>query len=160
MNEEIPETLETASAEPKQNPSAEEMLERLSAIDIEQFNLKTVLEEVKGKQAWIFVMVMPLSAITLVLFTLLGTFLTGYFIASFVITSLFLFMIGKLFDQYEQKYRYQARLEVMRRIQATEGDYGLLIHFKDFLPKRYRHSINLTQNNLNASGAFVTQNMQ
>lgn len=120
-------------------PSADEMLERLQAVDTQDFDINKALEEEKGENAWIFVMVMPISAIILVLFTLLGTFFTGYFIASFVVTALLLFMIGKIFDQYEQKYRYQARLKIMQRIQETEGDFSLLIHFKDFLPKKYRH---------------------
>lgn len=120
-------------------PTAEEMLDRLHRIDTEQFNIKAVTEELKGKNAWLFVLTMPFTAITLVVMTLLGTLLTGYLIASFIVTAGFLFVLGKMLDQYEQKFRRQARLEVMNRIKQAETDVGLIPHFRDFLPKKYRH---------------------
>lgn len=122
-----------------QIPSPEDMLARLSSVDLEQFDIKAVTDELKGKHAWIFVLTMPISAILLMVFTLLGTFITGYFIASFVITAGLLFVVAKMLDQYEQKFRYQARIEVMNRIEQTEGPFGLIPHFKDFLPVKYRH---------------------
>lgn len=122
-----------------QVPSPEEMLQRLNSVNLEQFNIKTVTDELKGKHAWIFVLTMPISAILLMVFTLLGTFITGYFIVSFVITAGLLFLVAKMLDQYEQKFRYQARIEVMKRIEQTEGTFGLVPHFKDFLPAKYRH---------------------
>ncbi len=134
---------QSAEATPEENstdtPAAEEMLSRLNQINKDIFNLEQVTEEVQGKYAWIFVLTMPITAILLMVFTLLGTFITGHFIASFILTALLLFILGRIIDQFEQKFRYQARIEVMRRIYETEGEYGIIPHFKDFLPKKYRH---------------------
>ncbi|MGC9386143.1 MAG: hypothetical protein ACP5D0_04290 [Hydrogenovibrio sp.] len=120
-------------------PTAEEMLERLHDVNLDDFDITAITDELKGKNAWLFVLTMPITAILLVLFTLIGTFATGYFIFSFIAAASVLFVIGKMIDQYEQKFRYQARLEVMERIKETETDEGLIPHFKDFLPKKYRH---------------------
>ncbi|WP_082672125.1 hypothetical protein [Thiomicrospira sp. XS5] len=120
-------------------PTAEEMLERLHAVNLEDFNLQAITDELKGNNAWLFVLTMPITAILLVVFTLLGSFITGYFILSFIVSAGILFVIGKMIDQYEQKFRHQARLEVMRRIKEAETEEGLIPHFKDFLPKKYRH---------------------
>ncbi|QBZ83682.1 hypothetical protein GHNINEIG_01743 [Hydrogenovibrio crunogenus] len=122
-----------------QTPTAEEMLERLHAVDVEDFDLEQRTNELKGNNAWLFVLTMPATAILLVLFTLLGTFLTDHFIISFILSAGVLFVIGKMIDQYEQKFKYQARLDIMQRIKETETDAGLIPHFRDFLPKKYRH---------------------
>lgn len=121
------------------HPKPEKMLERLNQVDTTIFSLEQVTDEVKGKYAWVFILTMPIVAILLMVFTLLGTFITGHFIASFILTAILLFILGKIVDQFEQKFRYQARIEVMRRIYETEEDYGLIPHFKDFLPPKYRH---------------------
>ncbi len=120
-------------------PTAEEMLERLHAVNLDDFNMQEITDELKGNNAWLFVLTMPITAILLVVFTLVGTFATGYFILSFIVSAGILFVVGKMIDQYEQKFRYQARLEVMRRIKEAETEDGLIPHFKDFLPKKYRH---------------------
>ncbi|MBD3612666.1 MAG: hypothetical protein HUJ13_09730 [Hydrogenovibrio crunogenus] len=122
-----------------QTPTAEEMLERLHAVNVEDFDLEQRTNELKGNNAWLFVLTMPVTAILLVLFTLLGTFLTDHFIISFILSAGVLFVIGKMIDQYEQKFKYQARLDIMQRIKETETDAGLIPHFRDFLPKKYRH---------------------
>ncbi len=120
-------------------PTAEEMLTRLNQVNVDIFNLEIVSDETKGKYAWLFVLTMPVTAVLLMIFTLLGTFISGNFIISFIITALLLFIIGKIIDQFEQKFHHQARIEVMRRIYETESEYGLIPHFKDFLPQKYRH---------------------
>lgn len=120
-------------------PTAEEMLERLHAVNLDDFNMQEITDELKGNNAWLFVLTMPITAILLVVFTLVGTFATGYFILSFIVSAGILFVVGKMIDQYEQKFRYQARLEVMRRIKEAETEDGLIPHFKDFLPRKYRH---------------------
>lgn len=120
-------------------PTAERMIERLEGINTEAFDLKLETDRLKGSHAWIFILTMPISAILLVSFTLLGSYLTGYFIASFLATALMIYTIAQIIDSYEQKFRRQARLNIMRRIEETEGEMGLLPHFRDFLPSKYRH---------------------
>ncbi|KUJ71796.1 hypothetical protein [Thiomicrospira sp. WB1] len=120
-------------------PDAETMLKRLQTVNVDDFDLRTVTDEVKGNQAWLFAMTLPMSALLLVSFTLLGAFLSGHFVLSFLVTAFVVYGLGKLIDQYEQKFRYQARLEVMDRIRRAEGEFGLVPHFRDFLPKKYRH---------------------
>ncbi|WP_019895969.1 hypothetical protein [Hydrogenovibrio halophilus] len=134
-----PESSEATSEDHYDIPTAETMLERLQSVNVDDFDLKTVTDEVKGNQAWLFVLTLPMSAFLLVVLTLLGTFLTDHFVLSFLFTALLVYGIGKVIDQYEQKFRYQARLEVMDRIRKAEGEFGLLPHFRDFLPKKYRH---------------------
>ncbi|WP_051453364.1 hypothetical protein [Hydrogenovibrio kuenenii] len=131
-----PEAEEEATFSP---PTAEEMLTRLQQVNLDDLDLANLTEEVKGNQAWLFVMTMPVSALILVIGTLLGTFLTGYFIASFIISAAIIFIIGQMLDQYERKFKGLARLEAIRRIEALEGEYGLIPHFHDFLPTKYRH---------------------
>lgn len=134
-----PEVLQEDLTLPPQIPTAIDMLQRLHEIDTEQFDVKAVTDQLKGKQAWFFVLTMPATAILLVVFTLLGTYFTGYLIASFIATAGFLFVIGKMIDQHEQNFRLQARREVMNRIKLAESEAGLIPHFRDFLPKKYRH---------------------
>lgn len=139
--ETLPQTPETDNAPETETfpPTAERMLERLMQVNTELFDTDAETEILKGKHVWIFVLTMPVSAIILVTLTLLGTYLTGYFIASFIATALIIFTIAQIIDGYEQKFRRQARLNVMQRIEQTEGEIGLLPHFRDFLPTKYRH---------------------
>ncbi|MPQ75548.1 hypothetical protein [Hydrogenovibrio sp. JE_KL2] len=139
MAEQLDETAQIEDEVFPLKPTAEEMLERLHNVDLGDLDLKQLMEEAKGNQAWLFVMTMPVSALFLVIVTLLGTFLTGYFIASFIIGATFIFIIGQMLDQYERKFKSLARIEAMKRIEAFEGEYGLLPHFNDFLPTKYRH---------------------
>lgn len=120
-------------------PTAERMLQRLMATDVDSFDIKKETDALKGNHAWIFVLTMPVSAILLVVFTLLGSYLTGYFLASFLATALIIYTIAQIIDSHEQKFRRQARLNVMGRIEQNEGEIGLLPHFRDFLPPKYRH---------------------
>ncbi|BBN59089.1 hypothetical protein [Hydrogenovibrio marinus] len=137
--EQLDETVQIEDEAIPLKPTAEEMLERLHDVELGDLDLKQLTEEAKGNQAWLFVMTMPVSALFLVIVTLLGTFLTGYFIASFIIGATFVFLIGQMLDQYERKFKNLARIEAMKRIEAVEGEYGLLPHFNDFLPTKYRH---------------------
>ncbi|MDX1796585.1 MAG: hypothetical protein R3219_07650 [Hydrogenovibrio sp.] len=138
MDEEVL-TLEPLEEAQQGTPSAEQMLARLEAVDIDTLDVQTITDELKGDQAWLFVLTMPISAIVLAVFTLLGTFLTGYFIVSFLVTAGIVFLIGQMINQYEQKFRREARLEAINRIAAYEGEEGLIPHFHDFLPDKYRH---------------------
>jgi len=119
--------------------TAEEMLERLSNIELNIFDIPAKTEELKGKSNWIFTLTMPLSALVLVTFTLLGLFIADSFVISFIISALIVFFIAKIIDGYEQQYRKQARQDVMKTIGDIEGEQGLLHHFKDFLPVKFRH---------------------
>ena len=80
-----------------------------------------------------------MSAVLLVVFTLLGAFLFDHPFISFVVTAGLLFWIGKLFDNQHRFYQHAARQEVIKRIAETEQDFGLIPHFKNFLPTKYRH---------------------
>jgi len=44
-----------------------------------------------------------------------------------------------MFENQEHNYKIAARHEVIRRIAETEGEFGLIPHFKHFLPNKYRH---------------------
>ncbi|WP_178861346.1 hypothetical protein [Thiomicrorhabdus cannonii] len=120
-------------------PSAETMLARLAAVDVSQFDLAATANQLKGNKQWISILTIPVSAILLMIFTLLGTFLFDAPIASFLISAGVIYVVGRMFDQYEQQYRLRARQLVMRRIAETEGEFGLIPHFKHFLPTKYRH---------------------
>lgn len=122
-------------------PTADEMLERLYAVDIEQFNLKTVTLELMGNKAWLFVSVLPISAILLALLTFISNYFSGYFVISFIISAMLVYTFGLIMGHYERQYKQLAFAETMRRIAETEGEFGLLIHFKDFLPPKYRYLI-------------------
>lgn len=131
-----PETDQTSEVT---TPTAETMLARLSEVDVNLFDSKQVMNELKGNKQWISILTIPVTTILLGLLTLIGMLVSGSILWSFVISAGLLFFIGKLFDQYEQQYRHQARQEVIRRVQETEGEFGLIPHFKHFLPNRYRH---------------------
>ncbi|PLA75612.1 hypothetical protein CYQ88_00130 [Hydrogenovibrio sp. SC-1] len=120
-------------------PYAEDMLERLYAIDVNQFDISQRVDELKGNHAWLFVLTMPVSALLLVILTLIGTFLSDQFILTFLVVAGLLFLIGKMLDNYEKKFKRQARIDIMQRIEKAEGEMGVIPHFKDFLPIKYRH---------------------
>lgn len=120
-------------------PTAEEMFNRLKSVDIAQFNIIETTNQLKGNKQWISILTIPVSAILLVLFTLLGAFLFNALIASFLISAGLLYFIARILDQYDQQFRLQARNVVIQRIADTEGEFGLVPHFKDFLPEKYRH---------------------
>ncbi|GAB6034780.1 hypothetical protein [Galenea microaerophila] len=122
-------------------PTADEMLERLYAVDIEAFDLKTVTLEMMGNKAWLFVSVLPISAILLALLTSILYYFSDSFIISFLLSAMAVYIFGLIMGYYERHYRQIAFAEIMRRIAETEGDFGLLIHFKDFLPPKYRYLI-------------------
>ncbi|VAW50024.1 hypothetical protein MNBD_GAMMA04-369 [hydrothermal vent metagenome] len=120
-------------------PSPQEMLTRLQQIDPNDFNIKSIADDLKGNKVWVSILTLPVSAIILATFTLLGAFLFDRPIISFLITAALLFWLGKLFDNQQKIYTVAARQEVMNRIAAIEEGFGLLPHFKPFLPDKYRH---------------------
>jgi hypothetical protein len=120
-------------------PDPEEMLTRLKQVDVQSFNIEKIANELKGDKVWISILTIPVSAIILVSFTLLGSFLFDRPIVSFIVTALLLFWISKMFEQHERNYKIAARQEVINRVRATEGEFGLIPHFKHFLPTKYRH---------------------
>ncbi len=123
----------------QQIPSPQEMLTRLNQVNPKYFDLKAIEDQLKGNKIWIYVLTLPVSAILLVAFTLLGTFIFDQPILSFVVTAALLFWIGKMFDNQQHLYKYAARQEVINRIAETEQGFGLIPHFKNFLPNKYRH---------------------
>ena len=127
------------SNEAKQTPSAEEMLQRLMAVRLIELDTDTVADELKGNRIWIPILTVPISAVFLALFTLLGAFLFDRPIVSFVVTAVLLYWIGKELERSLESYIYKARQEIVNRIADIEEDFGLLPHFQHFLPKRFRH---------------------
>ena len=119
-------------------PSPEEMLARLHSVDIHQFDSETVFQELKGKYIWISAMTIPITVITLALFTF-GGLLFDQPIIGFIVGALLLFWVSRMIDAKDQNLRFDAHNEVIERIKNTEGDFGLIPHFKHFLPQRYRH---------------------
>jgi hypothetical protein len=126
---------------PPSLPTAEELLTRLDNIDIDTFSLQQVENEVMGDRVWVKVLTIPVSMVSLVILTFLGAWLSGYLFTSFVISAFLVFIVGKMFEGYENQFKWQARQEVERRIAETEGDAGLIRHFKHFLPTRFRHLV-------------------
>jgi len=120
-------------------PSPEEMLQRLNAIDVQTFNMQEVANELKGNQIWVSILTIPVSATILVVVTLLGSFLFDRPVISFLLAAGLLFWVSKMFENQERNYKIAARHQVINRIQQTEGEFGLIPHFKHFLPNKYRH---------------------
>lgn len=120
-------------------PSPEEMLQRLHDVDVQQFNIDAVAAELKGNKIWVSILTIPVTTILLVVFTLLGSFMFNQPVISFLIAAGLLFWISKMFEGQERQIKFSARQKVMQRIQQTEGDFGLVPHFKNFLPTKYRH---------------------
>ncbi|WP_321276826.1 hypothetical protein [Thiomicrorhabdus indica] len=119
-------------------PSPEEMLARLHSVDLQQYDSEAIFQELKGKYIWISAMTIPITVITLALFTL-GGLIFDQPIIGFIIGALLLFWISRMIDAKDQNLRFEAHNVVIERIKNTEGDFGLIPHFKHFLPQRYRH---------------------
>lgn len=120
-------------------PSPEEMLQRLNDVDVQKFNIETLANEMKGNKVWISILTIPVSAVILVAATLIGGFIFDSPIISFLLAAALLFWISKMFEGHERHFKMVARQEVINRIQQTEGEFGLIPHFKHFLPAKYRH---------------------
>ena len=120
-------------------PSPQDMLARLNQVDPKYFDIRAVADQLKGNKIWVSILTLPVSAVLLATFTLLGAFIFNQPIISFLITAGLLFWVGKLFDNQQKLYQYAARQEVISRIAETEQGFGLLPHFKNFLPTKYRH---------------------
>lgn len=120
-------------------PQPEEMLSRLNKVDVQALNLPSIENELKGNRIWISILTIPISAIILVVATLLGSFIFDRPIISFLIAAGLLFWVSKMFETQERNFQFLARKEAMRRIEQIEGEFGLLPHFKHFLPTKYRH---------------------
>jgi len=120
-------------------PKAEEMLARLNAVDVNYFDINAVVNEIKGNKLWISILTIPVATILLGIFTMVGVLILDSIILSFLISAGLLFFIGRILDQYDQQHKVKARQEVIRRIAETEQGFGLVPHFKHFLPTKYRH---------------------
>ena len=140
-----PETEEQADVFYDDMPSADDLLDRLNAIDLNRLDLEQVSAEMLGKWKWARVLVMPVGAVLLFLLTWLFAALSGYLIPSFVVAALTLLLIGRLLDRYEKALMKAARQAVENYIAEVEGNTGLLIYFQDFLPKKYRPLIKALQ---------------
>lgn len=123
----------------KNLPSPDELLQRLREVDCEKFNVDKRMEMMRGKRVWFSAMAIPVSALFLTIFTLIGTFAFDQPIPSFLIAAALLYWIGSMIDGQQRHLPIQARHEIMQLIAETEGEQGLLPHFSYFLPKRYRH---------------------
>lgn len=137
-NVQIPHNLMPQEFDPS-IPPPEEMLERLHAVDLTYFDSEKIFVEMKGKQVWISAMTIPVTVVILAIFTLIGTFVFDSPILSFAIGAGLMFWAAKFVDANDQNLRFAAHQEVIRRIAETEGEFGLIPHFKHFLPERYRH---------------------
>jgi hypothetical protein len=120
-------------------PTAELMIDRLNSINLEQFDVDARMDLLKGKWNWVFILTMPISALLLVIFTLLGMFIADNFIIGFIFSSILVFSIAKIIDGYEKQFRRQARKQISDTVAEIEGELGLLHHYKEFLPAKYRH---------------------
>ncbi|UQB41594.1 hypothetical protein JX580_07865 [Thiomicrospira microaerophila] len=122
-------------------PAAESLLQRLQQVDTDQFNLKQIEEELMGEKIWVKVLTIPVTMLILLILTFVGAWLSGNIFASFIVSAVLIYFIGKLFEGFESRYKWQARQEVEKRILETEDVEGLIVHFKAFLPTRYRHLV-------------------
>lgn len=138
-------------------PTAQQMLVRLHEIDLADFDLKQAEEQMRGNKIWINILTIPVASFSLMLFTFLGYLITGQLILSFLIAAGIVLTIGKMFEGFDEQIRWNARLEVERRIAETEGEFGLIVHFKHFLPTRYRH---LVQSLKRGRYLYIDQYMQ
>ncbi|MBN2647452.1 MAG: hypothetical protein JXR44_06685 [Thiotrichales bacterium] len=120
-------------------PDPHQLLERLQAVDCSQFDLESLMQSAKGKKVWFSALAIPISALLLMLFTLIGAFAFNQPIWSFVLAAALLFAVGLVIDSQQKHLPMQVRQEVMQRIAQTEGEEGLVPHFRFFLPPRYRH---------------------
>jgi len=122
-----------------QIPTAEAMLQRLRDIDLDAFNLSERELKLKGNKAWMNAFAIPISALFITLSTLIGTFVFNSPFISFGISAALAYIAGKMLEDYEHKIKVKAYHETIEYIKTTEGEFGLIPHFKHFLPKRYRH---------------------
>lgn len=122
-------------------PNAQTMLTRLHEIDLADYDIKKVEEQIRGDRVWINTLTIPIAMLSLVLFTFLGAWISGHLTLSFLVSAGLIFFVGKMFESYDKQVKWDARRETERRIAETEGEFGLLVHFKPFLPTRYRHLI-------------------
>ncbi|QKI89694.1 hypothetical protein [Thiomicrorhabdus xiamenensis] len=120
-------------------PDPNELLDRLQAVDCEQYDVDKLAELYKGQKVWYSALAIPVSTLVLTVFTLIGAFVFDQPIISFIVAAALLYWIASMIDGQQKHIPLQARNEVIQRIAATEGEHGLVPHFKDFLPKRYRH---------------------
>lgn len=134
---EVPADLLPQDFDPK-IPSAEQMLTRLDQVDLEQFDHEAIFVELKGKTIWVTALTIPVTVVVLALCTLIGM-LFDHPVIGFIIGALLLFWISRMIDAKDQNLHFQAHQEVVERIKQTEGEFGLIPHFKHFLPQRYRH---------------------
>ena len=127
---------------PNQIPAPEQMIEKLNSIDLAIFDLKQREEKLKGKLAWISALTIPISAILITATVLLTIFfshsLTAAFIA-FIIVGMLLMIIAKALESSERQAKYMAYQQTIEAIKQIEEPYGLVYHFRHFLPERYRH---------------------
>ncbi|WP_319379990.1 hypothetical protein [Thiomicrorhabdus sp.] len=121
-----------------QIPTADQMLNRLHAIDPDSFETERLAETLRGRRNWISAFTIPVSAILLVALTLIGTFFSDRFILSFLISALLVYWIGKIVEFYDRSFDRKARIQVLNLIAETETEYGFLTHFKSFLPNKYQ----------------------
>lgn len=119
--------------------TASSMLERLHNIDINSIDLNIRANHLKGNMVWLFAFTVPLSAILLAVLTFLGIILGLNFIISFIIAALLIYFIAKIIDGYDKQFIQQSRINTIETIATIEGDLGLIHHFKEFLPNKYRH---------------------
>ncbi|MBF6057178.1 MULTISPECIES: hypothetical protein [Thiomicrorhabdus] len=124
-----------------QVPTADQMLNRLYAIEPNSFETERIAENLRGKRNWISAFTIPVSAILLVSMTLIGTFLSDRFVVSFLISALLVYWIGKIVEFYDKSFDRKARIQVLNHIAETETDYAFLPHFKSFLPNKYQHLV-------------------
>ncbi|BBP45363.1 hypothetical protein THMIRHAS_07360 [Thiosulfatimonas sediminis] len=120
-------------------PTPDELLQRLQQVDCSRFDVDKRMNEMRGNRIWFSAMAIPVSAVFLTIFTLIGAFAFDQPIPSFLISAAILYWIGTLIDSQQRHLPIQARNEIMQLIAETEGEQGLVPHFSYFLPKRYRH---------------------
>lgn len=125
-------------------PTAQELLDRVNAIDLTQLDVELVASDLLGPWKWARVLAMPIGALLLFLLTWLGSYFTHVLI-SFTASAILVLLIGKWLDRYERSLKLQARKVVEGRIAEIEGTDGLLLYFQDFLPKRYKPLIKALQ---------------
>ncbi|AHF02191.1 hypothetical protein THIAE_02315 [Thiomicrospira aerophila AL3] len=116
---------------------ADELLQRLQAIDLAQLNPQEVEQQVLGKRVWLHTFTFPITIGILAIFTLLATWLVNNMLYGFLVALLVVWFLGKLFESYEHDTQRQVQARLEEIIKGIEGEQGLLIHFSAFLPKRY-----------------------
>lgn len=134
-----PQTEPNLNSELPEHVTAQEMLQKINSIDTDTLDVQKLANELKGKNQLYFSLVMPVALLLIVLLTFIAYLITTNIIISFFVASLIVILLGKLATQHETKYSNKARILIIQRISEYETDAGILTHFKEFLPKRYRH---------------------